>query len=313
MASTLVHYADIYDLDDKHHREPRWDIRDNVYRYYEGYGQRDCSEKKDFLESINRDHELWSGETPERKRAPRIFTAEEHIDRMLSQSDVGLQVDFLTETWDGLDRGLPQGSEPTFKLDGRDREDRLSWNFSKMLADYCEKAHDIGGKKKFFKLGGAGERWSKDKAMMKEFGGKFEYLADALKDEDFKISLSDQSVKNYPRYHFEVLHKRYTEFMGSSSLLRADAPEFVPGGTQKNVLCRTSPKKICGVYSVEQKPPEPCGPPPPRRPSASSKESSSMLLWHMKEESDIKIDNLEKKLDLLINMSGPVVQADSVV
>ena len=222
-------------------------------------------------------------------------------------------MDFLTETWDGLDRGLPQGSEPTFKLDGRDREDRLSWNFSKMLADYCEKAHGIGGKKKFFKLGGAGERWSKDKAMMKELGGKFEYLADALKDEDFKISLSDQSVKNYPRYHFEVLHKRYTEFMGSSSLLRADAPEFVPGGTQKNVLCRTSPKNICGVYSVEQKPPEPCGPPPPRRPSASSKESSSMLLWHMKEESDIKIDNLEKKLDLLINMSGPVVQADSVV
>ena len=117
MASTLVHYADIYDPEDKKHSEPRWSPVDKIWRYYEGYGQRECSEKKDFIESINRDHELWSGETPERKRAPRIFTAEEHIDRMLwLSSSVGLQVDFLTETWDGMDRGLPQGSNPTFIL-----------------------------------------------------------------------------------------------------------------------------------------------------------------------------------------------------
>ena len=287
---------------------------DQRYRYYEGYGQGVCQEKADFLVSINRDHELWSGETPERKRAPRIFTAEEHIDRMLwLSSSVGRQVDFLTETWDGMDRGLPQGSEPTFMLDGRDREDRLSWNFSKMLADYCEKAHGVEAKKKFFLHGGVGETWSKNKGLMKEFGPLFERINDKLEDKDFKISLSDQSVKDYPRSSFKKVYERYQAAMKSGSRLNAGAPVFIPGGVSSDVpkLVRCGPQKICGAYATEG-PIKPDGPPPPRRPIATSKDSNSRFAWEIKQESDSKIENLEKKLDLLIQMNGPVVNAEIV-
>ena len=316
MSSALVHYADIYDMEDKKHSEPRWSGVDQMWRYYEGYGQGGCSEKRDFLESINRDHELWSGETPERKKPPRIFTVDEHTDRMLwLSSSVGLQVDFLTETWDGMDRGLPQGSEPTFVLDGRDREDRLSWNFSKMLADYCEKAHGKEEKDKFFKSGGAGERWGKDKPMMKEFKAKFEYLENALKDEGFKISLSDQSVKDYPRTHFERLYGRYQDFMKSGERLNPNAAVFVPGSTTTAKLARVAPMKICGVHSVGPctlEPMKPGGPPPPRRPTASSKDSGAMMTWSIKSEADERMGQLEKKLDYLIQMNGPIVNAEVV-
>jgi hypothetical protein len=315
MSSSLIHYADIYDLDDKKHSEPRWSGVDQMWRYYEGYGQGACSEKRDFLVSVNRDHELWSGETPEREVGCRVFTRDEHIDRMLTESDVGRQVDFLTETWDGMDRGLPQGSEPTFVLDGRDREDRLSWNFSKMLADYCEKAHGIEEKEKFFKFGGAGERWGKDKAVMKEFKAKFEYLENALKDKDFKISLSDQSVKDYPLYHYERLYGRYKDFMKSGERLNPNASVFIPGNTATAKLARVAPMKICGVHSVGPcilKPMKPGGPPPPRRPTASSKDSGAMMAWSIKSEADARMGQLEKKLDYLIQMNGPIVNAEVV-
>ena len=319
MASSLVHYADIYDPEDKKHSEPRWDGAVGIWRYYEGYGRGSCQEKRDFLVSINRDHELWSGETPERKRAPRIFTAEEHIDRMLWQSpwsDVGLQVDFLTETWDGMDRGLPQGSEPTFMLDGRDRVDRLSWNFSKMLADYCEKAHGVEAKEKFFLHGGVGETWSKNKELMKEFLPRFERISEQLEDEDFKISLADQSVKDYPRHHFSKLYERYQGFMRVGSGLNPLATEFVPGApTVQPKLARCGPPKICGVYSVgtcTTKPLKPEGPPPPRRPNASSRDSGATTTWEIKSEADVRMGQLEKKLDLLIQLNGPIVKAEIV-
>ncbi len=289
MASTLVHYADIYDPEDKKHSEPRWSSVDKIWKYYEGYGQRECSEKRDFLESINRDHELWSGETPERKRAPRIFTFEEHIDRMLSWSDVGLQVDFLTETWDGMDRGLPQGSNPTFILDGRDRKDRLSWNFSKMLCDYYEKA--VGKEKDIFFKGGVGSVWSKNMKLMEEFGPLFDNISMSLGDENFKISLSDQSVKGYPQHSFTDLKEKYEKFMKEK---KTKEFKFNP---------------MAKAFSMPQKP---SGVPPPRRPSASSRESASLLVWDMKQESDKKIDNLEKKLDLLISMNGPVIEAEQI-
>jgi len=298
MASTLVHYADIYDPEDKKHSEPRWSPVDKIWRYYEGYGQRDCSEKRDFLESINRDHELWSGEMPDRgtRCCPRIFTADEHIDRMLWNSrgyarDVGLQVDFMTETWDGMDRGLPKrDDEDLLILDGRDRKDRLSWNFSKMLCDYYEKA--VGKEKDiFFKEDGVGSVWSKNMKLMTEFGPLFENISLSLEDENFKISLSDQSVKEYPRNSFTALKEKYEKFM----------EEKKPKKFKFNPMAKefTMPQKPGGV-------------PPPRRPSASSRESASLLVWDMKQQSDKKIDNLEKKLDLLISMNGPVIEAQKI-
>ena len=288
--SSLTHYADIYDPEDKKHSDPRWDQVSEIYRYYEGYGQRGCLEKRDFLASINRDHELWSGETPERKVGCRVFTRDEHIDRMLTESDVGRQVDFLGVTLGWVDfRGYVVHP---FMRDGRDRTDRLSWNFSKMLADYCEKAHGVEEKKKFFKLGGAGGRWGKDKVMMKQFGPLFERIQGQLGDEDYKISLSDQSVKDYPRYHFNRVYERYKEVMKCVSRLNPDAPVFIP--------------------RYDSKPIKPNGPPPPRRPMASSKDSSSQFVWEIKNEADTKIENLEKKLDYLIHMNGPVVEAEAI-
>ena len=290
---------------------------DQRYRYYEGYGQGACSEKADFIESINRDHELWSGETPERKVGCRVFTRDEHIDRMLTESDVGRQVDFLAVTLGWVDY-RPYVVQ-TFMLDGRDRVDRLSWNFSKMLADYCEKAKGVEAKDKFFLFGGAGEIWSKNKGLMKEFLPRFERISEELVDEGFKISLSDQSVKDYPRYHFTQLYGRYKEFMKSGTRLNASARAFVPGNmvSRRDVpkLARCGPPKICGAYSVGPcilKPIPPTGPPPPRRPSASSQDSGSRLAWTIKQETDTKIDTLEKKLDLLIQFNGPIVKAEIV-
>jgi hypothetical protein len=316
---TLIHYADIYDLEDKKHSEPRWSDVDQRYRYYEGYGQGACSEKADFLVSINRDHELWSGEIPEPKEGRRIFTVEEHVDRMLTESDVARQVDFLTETWDGLDKGLPQGSNPTMVLDGRDRTERLSWNFSKMLCDYFEKADGMEAKAKFFKFGGVGEAWSKDSKMMASFGPLFEKMNESLKDDGYKISLSDQSVKDYPRRHFEKVREKYIDFMRVGSRMNAEAGEFHPKafGTNplisENKLAKVEGGKVCRVFKVEPySPPKPWGTPPPRRPSASSKESSSILCWEMKQEMDNKIGDIDKKMDLLIKMHGPAVEAKFV-
>ncbi len=311
MASTLVHYADIYDPEDKKHSEPRWSDVDQRYRYYEGYGQGLCREKADFIESINQDHELWSGETPERKVGCRVFTRDEHIDRMLTESDVGRQVDFLAVTlgWVDYQAHVVQ----TFMLDGGDRTERVSWNFSKMLSDYCEKACGVEAKEKFFLHGGVGETWSKNKELMKEFSPRFERIFEQLEDEDFKISLSDQSVKDYPRYHFLKLYGKYKEFMKGRGRLNPLATEFVPGApTVLPKLARCGPPKICGVHSVgpcRLKPLKPTGAPPPRRPSASSRDSCSQLVWEMKQESDTKMYGLEKKLDLLIQMNGPVVKA----
>ena len=313
--ASLVHYADIYDPEDKKHSEARWDGVVGIWRYYEGYGQGHCQEKADFIGSINRDHELWSGETPERSGSRRVFSVDEHIDRMLTESDVGRQVDFLTETWDEMFRGLPRGSNSVLVLDERDRADRLSWNFSKMLADYCEKSHDLETRERFFLHGGVGETWSKNKILMKEFGLRFERISEQLEDKSFKISLADQSVKDYPRYHFMKLYGKYKEFMRGGGL-NPLATVFVPGApTVQPKLARCGPPKICGAYSVgpcTPKPIPPTGPPPQRRPSASSQDSGSRLAWSIKQETDTKIDTLEKKLDLLIQLNGPIVKAEIV-
>ena len=291
-----LHYSDIYDFEQKNHSTPRYDAISKLWRYYEGYGQGNCQEKAQFLRSINRDHELWSGETPDQKRSPRIFTAEEHIDRMLwLSSSVGRQVDFLTETWNGMDRGLPQGSEPTFKLDGRDREDRPSWNFAKMLCDYCEKADGSEEKKNFFKDYGHGAQWSKNIEMMKEFRPFFEKIVSRLDDEDYRISLSDQAIKNYPRFNFKNIYDRYNEFMDSvekpkTRNLNPEAKEFIPN-------CLSVPLK-------------PDGPPPPRRPSASCKNTTEHILWESKNAS---YEELSEKLDKIIKaVDIPIVFAKRV-
>jgi len=288
----MTHYADIYDLDDKHHREPRWDAQDNVYRYYEGYGQRDCREKKDFMESINRDHPVWSCDTPEKKEIPVFSVPGNKPTHNLPWSPPLAP----TQSWDvGFRREskvlyIGDKTTQTENIDDRDRKNRLSWNFSKMLCDYYEKA--VGKEKDiFFKEDGVGSVWSKDMKLMEEFGPLFENISLSLEDVNFKISLSDQTVKGYPRHSFTDLKEKYEKFMKEK---KTKEFKFNP---------------MAKEFTMPQKPD---GPPPPRRPSASSKESSSLLVWDMKQQSDKKIDNLEKKLDLLISMNGPVIEAEQI-
>lgn len=318
MASSIIHYADIYDPEEKKHSEPRWSSVDQRYRYYEGYGQGLCQEKEAFLVSINRDHELWSGDTPETREVEVFSVPGNHQDGKMPWSRPLAE----TQSWNvGFRREsdilyIGEGSTgviQTENIDDRDRNERLSWNFSKMLADYCEKAHGVEGKKKFFLNGGVGETWSKNKDLMKEFGPMFERINDKLADEDFKIALSDQSVKDYPRHIFKKVYERYQGAMKSGSRLNAGAPVFIPGGVSSDVpkLVRCDPQKICGAY-VNERPIKPAGPPPPRRPIATTKDSNSRFAWEIKQESDSKIENLEKKLDLLIQMNGPIVNAEIV-
>ena len=101
--------------------------------------------------------------------------------------------------------------------------------------------------------------------------------------------------------------------MKSGSRLNAGAPVFIPGGVSSDFpkLVRCDPQKICGAY-VNERPIKPAGPPPPRRPIATTKDSNSRFAWEIKQESDSKIENLEKKLDLLIQMNGPIVNAEIV-
>ena len=272
-----THYADIYDLADKNHSTPRWDKCGQRWRYYEGYG-RDCSEKTDFMISINRDHELWVGEIPERETKVKVDFGESAKVRYI-------------------------GSESLFeeeKVDMGDREDRVSWNFGKMLCDYCEKTGGPEGRADFFKYGGKGRSWNTNKQMMKDFSPLFESIKESLSDESFKVSISDQSVKDYPRRHFRDLYKRYKESMKSTSLLRASAVEFGPSQVSVDLLSDIKPER-------------PVGPPPPRRPTASSQDASaskrSLVDWTTEMATDKKIEDLEKKLDLLIEMNGPVVCA----
>jgi hypothetical protein len=146
-----------------------------------------------------------------------------------------------------------------------------------------------------------------------------------LGNENYKISLADQSVKDYPRSHFKRLRGRYLEFLEAGSGLNCDATEFIPHDREstsgfwpyaKAKLTRVGgPQRVCGAYKVEpssETPQKPEGPPPPRRPSASSKDSVSFLCWAMKQEMDCKMVDLDQKINLLIKMHGPTIEAIAV-
>jgi hypothetical protein len=101
--------------------------------------------------------------------------------------------------------------------------------------------------------------------------------------------------------------------MVHGSRLNVDAQEFTPQQTYSKpmTLKRTEPKKIFGAYAID-KPVKPTGPPPPQRPKTKKGDSTSRLLWEIKNESDRQIKELDHKIDLLIQMNGPVVAAEQV-
>jgi len=301
-------WADIYDpAENPVHMKTRW-VKDRFdiaghFAHYEPYG-RYSAEKTEFMNSMNSDHEVWANEVPDLiaaqmgnilypRNAPVKIKKRVHFDEM----------------------GTEEGVEGEFKIDGADRTDRVSWTTSTMLVAYAEKAVYSEDKEMFFDYGGLGRKFVKDKEMAAKILSRMEEIDKKLKeDQGYKIGLSDHSVKRYPERHFIGVLEKLRTYIEKGSRLNYDAEEFVPRTPIKNVgLARTSPKKICGVYHVnDMKPKKPMGIPMKQRPKGDGGGSAEKLLWSMKYDSDKKIDELNHKIDLLIQMGGPVVTAEEI-
>jgi len=282
-------YTDIYDYENKSHNTPRYDKHTKNWRYYEGYGREPCTEKAQFLKSLNLDHPIWVSEATRLSSAGCIYSTQEY--ETLRQGDIGhrMGVNFIGET------SVRTVSDTSVSmLDGRDRVDRISWNFSKMLMDFGDKTNDREGQNNFFKDFGKGSAWSKNTDMMRAFKPFFDNINTQLEDDNFKISLSDQSVKSYPRHHFICIRDLYNVFMDTVGdtekidKLDPEAKEFIP--------------PVCV---------KPAGPPPPRRPSASCKNTTGHVTW---DKNSSSYEELSQKLDKIINgLDIPVVHAERVI
>ena len=267
MSSASVHYKDIYDFDS---REPRWSHEDQRWVYYEGYGQKFCREKMAFLQSINDVHPLWSpggiGKSGnrivagERLRMKGLVFNEE-----IKVKVIGEDGDFSTEI-----------------VDGQDRSYRTSWNFNNMLASFVEKCSS-GARKSFFLDGGYGSRWTKDMRMMEDFKRYFDWIDLMLaEDKEKKITLSDQSVRNYPYRYYEQIRNLYTLFMDEKI-----------GEKGEDIVCDKSVKKSFKL-----------------NPNAAVFVPG--VIYSPGLEKNNELSELNKKLQLLINLHGPVVQAEQV-
>ncbi len=301
-------WRDIYDpAENLVHMNTRWvaDLPERAghFAHYEPYG-RGSLEKKDFLESMNSENEFWINEAPDPiaakmgnvlypRNAPVKIKKRVHFDEL----------------------GTEEENENEFKIDGADRTDRISWRTSTMLVKYAEKAVFAEDKEKFFDYGGWGREFVGDRQIAINILGRMEEIEEMMeKDSTYKLSLSDHSVKNYPKRFFRGALAKLREYMEVGPRMNWNAKEFVPSvATEEKVaLVRTGPKKICGVYSVEKKPEKPNGAPSRKRPKGTGGNSTERLFWSMKSESDKKIEELNHKMDLLIQMGGPVVTAEKI-
>jgi len=300
-------WADIYDpSENSPHMKTRWvgDTFDRAghFAHYEPYG-RGSAEKEDFRKSINSENEFWASDEPDPMAA--------QMGNVLYPRNAPVKIKKRVH-FDEL--GTECGVDGEFKIDGGDRTDRISWNTSTMLVFYVEKAREPCEKERFFDYGGVGRKFVKDKEMAAKIFEKMEEIDKKLKeDPSYKIGLSYHSVKRYPERFFKGVLKKLTEYMANGSRMNYDAEEFIPGGPIKQAgLTRSSPKKVCGVYMVDDKPEKPEGFPTKQRPKGNGGGSAEKLLWSMKSESDKKIDELNHKIDLLIQMGGPVVTAEEI-
>jgi len=303
-------WSEIYNPGEKvEHMGVRWysetSTSPGYYAHYQPYGSK-SDEKMDFIESINSEHFLWNEEVQDKladergnvlypRGAPVKIRGSVHFDEIGTFSE-----DTDIQTF--------------MKIDGEDRTQRVSWITSTMLGEFVEKCPPKD-RERFFDYGGGGRKFVKNSEKTEKILQRLEEIEKKMKDPEYKISLSDITVKDYPRYFFQFALRKLREYVKSGPTLRVTAPEFVPnfGNPDKKStdLVRTSQKKICGVYLLNEKPQKPSGPPPQRRPS-SREDSSSKLFWTMKAESDKRIKDLDKKLDLLIQMGGPVITAEKI-
>lgn len=255
-----------------------------------------------FLDSINADHELWSGSFT----VPSVnkTTFSDKVVTAILPPCVGAK-------WN------PKEVEEE-ETDMRDRQQRPSVVFAQMLCEYIEKVPDPSNRKRFFDYGGWGYKWAKDKDLMLSLEPLFENVEEQFEEPDFKLSLADQSIKRssggYPRFHFFEIYGKFLSSLENGARLDAEAAEFIPGIRPGQVLVRQAPAKIAGAYRVAPPTPTSCvikplGPPPARRPSASCKNSTAHVQW---DKNNDEFETLNKKLDFLMKLHGSVIQAEKI-
>lgn len=302
-------YSDIYDPgNNPAHVGHRWIYEKEVlpdgtpvtykrFSQYEGYGSK-TQEKSDFLFSINRDHPLWSPEGI--GKSGNLVCGANPVKGKSLRFNESSQV-----------KVVGVSGESKEKIDGSDRYHRTSWNFSLMLCDFVEKCSKVE-RDTFFDSHCPGSRWSRDPELMEDFRRMFDWILNMRKDNPEKrVSLSDQTVKDYPVVHFNHILEVYNKYMGSldkkvivndcvkSFKFNPEAVVFVP----KVIASSTIPKEF---------PNKPLGNPPNKNRPRSTSVKNSMLPWNLYEESDKKILELDRKLQLLINLHGPVVCAQQI-
>lgn len=310
MATNSALWQDIYDPgSNEDHLHCRWnsDLGGRVPRsahwaQYEPYGQK-TQEKEDFINSINSEHPLWSS----------IYHG--------PISRVGISFTPETEVAIVDERVLKRLSNED--LDQHDREKKASYVFSHMLCEYVEK-HKMNERKNFFNSEKT-MKWTKDEDLMKRLGPLFTRTNRELEESpNKKLALCETTVKDYPRHYFFEICDLYLDHSESQtkrkkiSKLNVNAAVFVPmtfsvGPCTTRPLVRQAPRMICGAYLIE-KPSKPAGAPFKKRPKSDASNSTSKLCWQMKGETDNKIENLENKLDFLIQLNQvPVVQAEKII
>ena len=299
------HYSDIYDPgNNPTHVGHRW-IRDEEilpdgkpvtykrFSHYEGYGSK-TQEKMDFINSINRDHPLWS--PGGYGKSGNHLCCENSVEGKSLRFNESSRV-----------RVIGDSDESEEKIDGSDRYSRTSWNFSRMLCDFVEKCSKRE-RDTFFDEGCHGSQWSENKELMEDFRRMFEWILDMKKtDPQKKICLSDQTIRDYPAVHFNHVLRVYNDYMdslyvndvGKSFKFNPEAIVFVPSVIKSPALDKRYPVK-------------PMGYPPNKNRPRSTSVRDPMLPWNLCEESDKKILELDRKLQVLINLHGPVVCAKQI-
>jgi hypothetical protein len=300
-----VHYSLIYDpLGNEEHRGATWGQSEGHWVQYCGYGREEC-DKDRFRNSMNVDNPLWATTDYDKEKKNEVYP--------LGQQSLPLRrigfVDTCFTRFIGDETAEPEKQ----MIDSEDRENRVSRNFANMMCDYAEKCGP-NEKRIFFKKNGRGMKWVSNEELMVKLGLRIEGEKELMKDSGYIMSLSDVSVRNFPRRIFESFYERYTEWFDlehtdSNSAMNVEAKTFVPGQQWMPLLSRSSPQKICGVYKVN--PPLPQGKMIHKRPKGRVN-SNSRLCWEMKNDSDEKLKAIEKKLELLIGMNCPVVEAKAV-
>ena len=270
-------YQQIYDpLTNERHATAKWWASEDS----EGYGSYSQYEgygrdyvKTAFMESVNEDNEVWSTEVPNRK--PLTFAGAAKTMVCLESTGLDYEEGYHYQ-----------------QIDFSDRDKKTSAVFAQMLCEYVEKAYTPDEKDKFFDYCGKGRKWSKNKELMDRLEKRFLEVEEAYANGDFALSLCDQSIKRsrpYPKSHFMNLLAKFKEFRENGPRFSVHAVAFTPGKAVVTGLTSTSPVKVAGVPVVAT--------------------NSDPVSWD-KVQDDFKI--LCEKLDSVIALAGPVVQAENV-